>query len=95
MDGKRLDETLSGEFLEGNTSKRTVQLETINQDRLTDELVGGHFLEETFIGRLVQDNHVVGLVLDLLGGPLLLGFLSPGRGARLSSDVLLSLNDMR
>jgi hypothetical protein len=76
VDGKGLDKALSSEFLKSDTGERAVQLETIDQDGLTDELVGRHFLEETFIGRLVQNDHVVGLVLDLLGGPLLLGLLS-------------------
>jgi hypothetical protein len=71
-----LDQTLSFEFTNSNTSQRTVQLETINQNRLGDELVGRNFLEQTVIGRLIEDNQVVRLVLDLLGRPLLLGLLS-------------------
>lgn len=68
---KRLDKTLGLEFTNSNASKRAIQAKTIDQHRLGDELVGGDFLEETLVGRLVQDNHVVGLVLDLLGGPFL------------------------
>ena len=71
-----LDQTLSFELTDGNTSQRTVQLETINQNRLGDELVGGDFLEQTIVGRLIEDNQVVGLILDLLGRPLLLGLLT-------------------
>lgn len=71
-----LNQTLSFELADSNTSQRTVQLETINQDRLGDELVGGDFLEQTIVGRLIEDNQVVGLVLDLLGRPLLLGLLT-------------------
>lgn len=66
-----LDQTLSFELTDSNTSQRTVQLETINQNRLGDELVGRNFLEQTVVGRLIEDNQVVGLVLDLLGRPLL------------------------
>jgi hypothetical protein len=76
VNGKRLDETLGSEFLESDTGQRSVQLETIDQDRLANEIVGRHFLEEAFVSRLVQDNHVVGLVLDLFGRPLFLGFLA-------------------
>ena len=71
-----LDQTLSFELTDSNTSQRTVQLETINQNRLGDELVGGDFLEQTIVGRLIEDNQVVGLILDLLGRPLLLGLLT-------------------
>jgi hypothetical protein len=71
-----LDQTLSFELTDSNTSQRTVQLETINQNRLRDELVGRNFLEQTVIGGLIEDNQVVRLVLDLLGRPLLLGLLS-------------------
>jgi hypothetical protein len=71
-----LDQTLSFELTNSNTGQRTVQLKTINQNRLRDELVGRNFLEQTVIGRLIEDNQVVGLVLDLLGRPLLLGLLS-------------------
>ena len=66
-----LNQTLSFELTDGNTSQRTVQLETINQNRLRDELVGRNFLEQTIVGGLIEDNQVVGLVLDLLSGPLL------------------------
>jgi hypothetical protein len=86
-----LDQTLSFELTDGNTSKRTVQLETINKDGLRDELVGGDFLEQTIVGRLIEDNQVVGLVLDLLGRPLLLGLLTSRAGTGLSGNVLLSL----
>ena len=72
----RLDQTLRFELTNSNTSQGTVQLETINQDRLGDELVGRNFLEQTFVSGLVEDNQVVGLVLDLLSRPLLLGLLS-------------------
>jgi hypothetical protein len=43
---------------------------------LGDELVGRDFLEQTIVGRLIEDNNVVRLILKLLGGPLLLGLLS-------------------
>ena len=72
----RLDQTLRFKLTDGNTSQGTIQLETVNQDRLRNELVGRNFLEQTFVSGLVEDNQVVGLVLDLLSRPLLLGLLS-------------------
>lgn len=71
MLNERLDKTLGLKLTDSNASKRAVQAKTIDQDRLGDELVSGNFLEETFVGRLIQDNHVVCLILDLLGGPFL------------------------
>ena len=68
---QRLDKTLGLELTDGNAGKRAVQTKTIDQHRLSNELVGGNFLEETLVGRFIQDNHVVSLVLDLLGGPFL------------------------
>jgi hypothetical protein len=38
---------------------------------LRNKLVGRNFLEQTVIGGLIEDNQVVGLILDLLSGPLL------------------------
>jgi hypothetical protein len=87
----RLDQTLGFEFADSDTSKGTIQLETINQDGLRDKLVSRNFLEQTVVGRLIEDNHVVGLILDLLGRPLLLGLLSSRGVARLGSCVFLSL----
>ena len=66
-----LDKTLGFKLANSNTGKGTVQAKTIDQDRLRNKLVGRNFLEKTFVGRFVEDNHVVGLVLYLLGGPLL------------------------
>lgn len=66
-----LDKTPGFEFLDSDAGKGAVHTETINQNGLGDQLVCGNFLEKTFVGRLVQDNHVVSLVLDLLGGPFL------------------------
>jgi hypothetical protein len=62
---------------------------------LGDKLVGRDFFEQTVIGGLVKNDHVVGLVLNLLSGPLLLGLLSSGRVTGLGSCVLLSLFDFQ
>jgi hypothetical protein len=86
-----LNQTLGFEFTNGNTGQRAVQLETIDKNRLGDELVSGDLLEQTVIGRLIEDDHVVGLVLDLLGGPLLLGFLTSRGVTGLGSSVFLCL----
>jgi hypothetical protein len=85
------DKTLLLELGDSNASKGTVKTETVNEDGLRDELVGGDFLEDTFVSLLVEDDHVVGLILDLLSRPLLLGLLASGRGCGLGSSVLLSL----
>jgi predicted small integral membrane protein len=91
MAGDTADKTLVLELANSNAGKGAVETETVNEDRLGDELVGRNFLEHTFIGLLVEDDHVVGLVLDLLSGPLLLGLLASGGRGGLGSCVLLCL----
>ena len=66
-----LDQVLVFQFSEGSTGERAVDAETVNQDGGGNELVGGHFLEQLVISGLVEDNGVVGLVLDLSLAPLL------------------------
>jgi hypothetical protein len=58
---------------------------------LRNELVSRDFLKQTFISRLIKNNQVVGLILNFLSGPLLLGFLSTRGRARLGSNVFLCL----
>ena len=87
----RLNQTLRFKFTDGNASQRAIKLKTVNQNRLRDELVSGNFFEQTFISGLVENDQVVGLILDLLSRPLLLCFLSTRGRARLSSNVLLCL----
>ena len=72
MSRDETDETLSCEVLDGGSGERSVDLETVDEDRGGDELVSGHFLEELVVGSLVKGDGVVGLVLDLSLGPLLL-----------------------
>jgi hypothetical protein len=57
---------------DSGTSQRTVDAETINQDSGGDELVGWGFLDELIEDSLVENDGVVGLILDLSLGPLLL-----------------------
>jgi len=78
-----LDSALLLEMPDGYSSKAPVDLQPFNQDRLRDELEGGHFFQDTIVDGLVEDNGVDCLVLDLSLGPLLLlcGFASArGRG---------------
>jgi hypothetical protein len=93
MTGDATNDTLVLELADSDTGKGAVETETVNKDRLRDELVGRDFLEDTFISLLVEDNHVVGLILNLLSRPLLLGLLASGRGCGLGSSVLLGLSE--
>lgn len=67
-----LDKLLLLEVADGNAGERAVDLETLDEDALADELEGGDFLQDTVVGVLVEDDGVLGLVLDLSLGPLLL-----------------------
>lgn len=62
---KRLDETLLLQVPDRDTCERAVDLHAVNEDRLGDELEGGNLLHDAVVGRLVADDSVVGLVLDL------------------------------
>lgn len=88
MGRDQLDQTLGLQLLEGNTGKRTVDAQTINQDRGGDQLVGRDFLVQLVIGSLVEADGVVGLFLDLTLGPLLLLLLA---GSRLTRSSCLCL----
>ena len=58
-----------------------VDLQPLDEDRLADETEGGDLLQDTVVGRLVEDDGVLRLVLDLALGPLpLLRRLSAARG---------------
>jgi hypothetical protein len=67
---------------DSNPGQRSVDLETLDEDTLGDELEGGDLLEDTVVESLVEGDGVLGLVLDLSLGPLLLlgGFSSRGDG---------------
>lgn len=62
-----LDKTLLLQVPDRNTGERTVDLHAVNEDRLRDELEGGNLLHDAVVCRLVADDGVVGLVLDLTG----------------------------
>lgn len=57
---------------DGNASKGPVDLESLNEDALRDELEGRDLLDDTVVCGLVKGNSVLGLILDLSLGPLLL-----------------------
>ena len=82
-----LDGALLLEVADGDACKRAVHTQTLDEDRLRDEAEGGDLLQNTVVGRLVEDDGVLGLVLDLSLGPLLLlcGLAAAGgRGCCLS-----------
>ena len=74
MGGDGDDETLVGELTDGSAGKGAVDAETVNENGGRDELVGGNLLHQLVVGGLVEDDGVVGLILNLSLGPLLLIF---------------------
>jgi hypothetical protein len=76
----RLDELLPLEMPDSNASQAAVDFEALDENALADEFEGGDFLQDTVVGGLVEDDGVLGLVLDLSLGPLLLlrGFTTAG-----------------
>ena len=67
-----LDLPLLLQVPDGYPRKTPVDLQTLDEDALADEAEGRDLLEDTVVGRLVEDNGVLRLVLDLALGPLLL-----------------------
>lgn len=65
------NETLSSQLADSETGKGTVDAETVDQDGGRNQLVGGDLLHELVVGGLVENDGVVGLVLDLTLGPFL------------------------
>jgi hypothetical protein len=57
---------------DGDTRKRATNLEALDKDRLGDELEGWDLLHDAVVGRLVEGNGVLCLILDLALRPLLL-----------------------
>lgn len=74
MGGDGDDDTLVSELADGSAGKGAVDAETVNENRGGDELVGGNLLHQLVVGGLVEDDGVVGLILNLSLGPLLLIF---------------------
>lgn len=55
-----------------NAGERATDLQPLDEDRLADETEGGDLLHDTVVGRLVNHDSVLSLVLDLSLRPLLL-----------------------
>ena len=82
-----LDLTLLLQMPDRNPCERAVDLEPLDEDALRDKAEGRDFLQDTVVRGLVEDDGVLGLVLDLSLGPLLLlcGLAAGGgRGCLLS-----------
>lgn len=67
-----LDLTLLLQVPDSYPRQAPIDFETLDEDALADEAESWDFLQDTVIGRLVEDDSVLGLVLDLALGPLLL-----------------------
>ena len=67
-----LDKAVLLQMPDRRPSERTVDFESLDEDTLADKLEGGHFFEDTIVGRFIQSHGVLGLVLDLSFRPLLL-----------------------
>ena len=67
-----LDLALLLQVSDGNSRQRTVHFQPLDEDRLADEFEGGHFLENTVIGWLVEGDGVLCLVFYFSLRPLLL-----------------------
>ena len=76
MGDNGLDDTPLLEVSDALAGERAVDLETIDESGDGDETVRLNVLVELLRGGLVEQDGVLGLVLDLALGPLLLLFLS-------------------
>lgn len=75
-----LDHALLLEVVEALAGQRAVDLHAVDESGDGDEAVGLDILVELLRGGLVEDDGVLGLVLDLALGPLLLLLLSSSCG---------------
>lgn len=69
--GDGSNETRLGQLADSNAGEGSIDAETVDQNGGRNQLVGGDFLHKLVIGGLVEDDGVVGLVLDLSLGPFL------------------------
>ena len=75
-----LDMSLLRKLADSNARKRAVDFQPLDEDALADEAEGRDLLDDTVERRLVEDDGVLRLVLDLALGPLLLlGSLAAAR----------------
>lgn len=56
---------LRHKFLDGLAGERTVDVQTLSEDRRSNKFVLRHFLVQLIVSVLVEKNKVVGLLLDL------------------------------
>ena len=75
MTDNLLDLSLFLEISEGLAGQAAVDLETVNESGDGDETVGLDVLVESLSGRLLEDNGVLGLVLDYSGNMLVRVFI--------------------
>lgn len=94
MSDDRLDHALLLELLDGLASERAVDLHSVDQDGNGDEAVGLDILVQLLSGGLVEQDGVLGLVLDLALGPLLLLLLCSS-SRRLSKIQSISISAWR
>lgn len=80
MGDNGLDHALLLEIGQALAGKRAVDLHAVDEGSDGDEAVGLDILEELLRGLLVEEDGVLGLVLDLALGPLLLLLLSSSCG---------------
>lgn len=66
-----LDEALLGQVSDDHSRQRSVDLQAFDKDGLGDESEGRDILEDTIVGRLVENDGVLCLILDFSFGPLL------------------------
>lgn len=74
--GNGLDQALLLEIINASAGERTVDLHAVDENSDGNETIGLDILVELLRGGLVEDDSVLGLVLDLALGPLLLLLLS-------------------
>ena len=67
----RFDLTILLQVADSNTGQASVDFQALNEDALADELEGGNLLDDALIQGLVEDDGVLGLILDLSLRPLL------------------------
>jgi hypothetical protein len=79
----RLDDALLLEVGKALSCQRTVDLHSVDESGDGDQTVRLHILVELLRGGLVEDDGVLGLVLDLALGPLLLLLLSSNGGGHI------------
>lgn len=77
----RLDDALLLKISKSNTGKGTTDFQTVNKDGNRDKLVSGSLLEDSVVKGLVNNDVVLGLILNLSLGPFLLGLLSTSHGS--------------